>query len=231
MKKLLYVLPVVFLLMVMSCMAVTWTCPVSGSGTASSPKSYAEYSDSGEYSKCTSGGNNFTIEFSIDGSDFAAVGDGAGTYANATLYVMRGNDNKFVLPLSSNFTNGTMIRWTDFGELYTTGSVGQPKWYNNLTEDSYKWYVRLDNNTDAGSSDQLLSTTTGFAAGYAVPFTIDLEKTPGQRLAGAVASGAEVSAEAQALFGGVAGAGGKIPKNVIIGFFIVVIYLIAFRKK
>lgn len=168
MKKIFYMLPLALLMIVAAAAAesVTWTCPVSGTSTSSSVADNVEYEDDGSFDKCKSKGNNFTIEFTMT---FDAVGEGAGTYANATLYLLQGNKVKHTLPLSSNFTNGTMIRWTDFGEL----DEGKPKWVGNMTEGVGKWYIMMYNVTDASDGSQFLSTTTGMDDNYPVTFIID----------------------------------------------------------
>lgn len=215
MKKILWLIPLMMVLMMVGAMAafdITWTCPVTGTSTNTVVKDYLTYEDDAPYALCTKAGNNFTIEFAVTGAaadwsiDTGASADNQ-TQLNATLYIYSGNKEKYVLPISGgNITNTSatssdLVRFTDFGELYTTGIVGKPKWYNNLTQGGYKWYIELYNTTDDATGEQILSSEKGMNSGGPVRFTIDHRGSTALKTAAAYQAGAEGTDDLQSVFG------------------------------
>lgn len=256
MKKLYWVplLLVMTVLMVGSAAAtfdIYWNCPQTGtSSTNTVVKDYMTYTDDVPFVDCQKSGNNFTIEFQVVGvaADWLpinAAGDQIGSGANtttsmnATLFLYKGDKKIFQQVVSTNITNtsGTttdLQRWTDFGELYTTGIVGSPKWYNNITEGGYKWYIEFWNQTDLGTSnEQILSSEKGAYSGSPVHFTIDHRGSSALKSYAAAQAGAEGTEELQAMFGGLglAGFGGGGVKLVLLMALGVVVYWYLFRKK
>lgn len=250
MKKIFYLVPLMLLLMVVGAMAsydMYWNCPQSGtSSTNTAVKDYMTYEDDPPYINCQKAGNNFTIEFQVYGTAadwLADEGEGVGSkYYNATLFLYRGSVLEFTLPIAdaSNFTNtsGTtsdLFRWTDFGELYTSGLVGYPKWYNNLTEGGYKWYILLEENngTGGGTVTQLLSSEEGTSSGDPVHFTIDHRGSGAKKLVGGALTDQPGTEEAQSILRreGV-GIGGFDESTLIILLIIVgIVYYLWKNKK
>lgn len=251
MRKMLYIMPILLLLMAISVLAtldVTWTCPVSGSSSSTTVKNYAEYSDSGIYKDCGKSGNNFTIEFAItgDANDWGS-GNGNGGVENmtlgTTLYINYGGSNKLTLPLTTASTNTSatstaLIRWTDFGELYTSDLTGLPKWYNNLTEGSYKWYIVVTNTTDVGAgagTGTVLTSERGMSSSYPVAFTLDLERSAGLKTLSAAQADVPGTEGIQSALG----IGGKLKvfagdvgvEGGFIAFFLIMLLYLAVRKE
>jgi len=176
-NKMLWLLPMMMILLMVSAYAAldaTWTCPLSGTTAGTVVKDYAVYSDEAPYKLCTKSGNNLTIEFNITGIEIA---EGTPENFNATFYLYKDSKQKFMLPLpigNRSVENiGALVRWTDFGELHGSSLSGLPKWFNNLTEGSYKYYFEVWNLTDTSTGNQLLSNEKGLNSGSPVRFTID----------------------------------------------------------
>jgi len=257
MKKL-YMMPLLLVMMIMMAVSVMgaydaiWRCPQAGtSSTNTVIKNYMTYEDDPPYVDCQKSGNNFTIEFQISGTagDWFQDTDGMGSnHYNATLYLYKGSNQQFVLPIAgaSNFTNTSattsdLFRWTDFGEISTNaakrgGIPGYPLWYNNLTEGGYKYYVyvELNNGTGGGSTSQLLSSEKGLDDSNPVHFVIDHRGSAAKKLVGAAYAGAPGTDDAQAALRREGVDIGGIDKTTLVVLLIVVVifyYLWKNKKK
>lgn len=228
MKKVFLLVPLMLMLMVIGVMGaldVTWSCPISTSSATTTVRNNAFYEAEPPFAKCNSAGNNFTIEFVVTGTPADWGGELNNLTLDATLYIIQGSTTKFTLPIATAVTNvsatdSSMIRFTDFGELHAAGGdlPGYPKWYGNLTDGGYKWYVYLDNMTDIGagptSRGQVLTSEMGVNSNNLVSFSIESPKSPGVIYAQAQAG----IPEAQAVVGAQGVSGGKdgSKSNIVI---------------
>lgn len=192
--------------LVSSNLDVQWTCPISGTSATTDFRRYLTYENEAPYKDCYKAGNNLTIEFAVtgDGNDFEAT-KGASIDLSATLYIYKGSNSVMTLPLNANFTNTSatstgLVRFTDFGELYTSGITGSAKWVNNMTYSDYKFYVAVQNVT-SGTGVDVLASEPGMYLGDAFRVEFRNPQSRGAYLAEAALAGVEGTEEVQALMG------------------------------